>query len=335
MSEAESRVGRGRWALGVAISLAALTIAFWGVQPARLWATLRGARLGLIPIVLTLQILGIGLRARAWQSLLGGVSYRRAFSALNEGYLLNNLLPVRLGELARSYLVRKGATFGTAHALGSVIVERLLDVTIALAALLLTLPRLAAPAWTRDMATGVGVALTVGVVIVAALLLSRRTGPAILSRLPGAAGRSLPRIAEGLMNGLYTAGNLPRLVPGALWLLAGWIVAWIQLELYLRMFGATGNPVVWMFALSVIAFGGAVPSSPGALGVYELAGSAGLRAVGYATEVALSVAVTAHVTQIVVTGVLGGWFLAREGETLAHLARAAQALVWRPAEPTG
>ena len=335
MASEGSEQGRSRWWIGLAISLAALALAFWGVQPTRLASTLKTARLDLLPVILGLQLLGISLRARAWQTLLGQVSYTRALAALNEGYLLNNLLPVRLGELARAYLVQKGTEFGTAQALGSVLVERLLDVAIALGALLLTLPRLAAPAWAKDIATGVGVGLALGVAVLAALILSRRAGPPILARLPGVAGRLLPRLVRGLTAGVQSAGTLPRILPGALWLLAGWMCAWIQLELFLRMYGTTGSPAVWLFALSVIAFGGAVPSSPGAVGVYELAGSAGLRAVGYPAEVALSVAATVHVTQILVTGLLGGWFLAKEGESIADLARAARSLARRPVESGG
>ena len=332
MSEAEPREGRGRWVLGAVISLAALALAFWGVQPARLAETLKTARLGFLPLILLLQLAGIALRARAWQTLLGDVSYPRALAALNEGYLLNNLLPARLGELVRAYLVQKGAAFGTAQALGSVVVERLMDVAIALGALLLTLPRLAAPLWARDLATGVGIALALGVTILAVLVISRRIGQAMLARLPGVAGRVLPRLVQGLTTGVHAAGRWPRLLPGALWLLAGWAMAWIQLELYLRMYGTTGSPTVWLFALSVIAFGAAVPSSPGAIGVFELAGSAGLRACGYPAETALSVAVTVHVTQIVVTGLLGSWFLAREGESVARLAQAARELARRAGE---
>ncbi|HSB88449.1 MAG TPA: lysylphosphatidylglycerol synthase transmembrane domain-containing protein [Anaerolineales bacterium] len=333
MTEPEPREGRGRWVLGAVVSLTALALAVWGVQPTRLAETLRAARLGFLPLILLLQLTGIAARARAWQTLLGEVPYRRAFAALNEGYLLNSLLPVRLGELVRAYLVQKGAAFGTAQALGSVVVERVLDVTIALGALVLTLPALAAPAWAREMATAVGVALAVVVIGLGALVLSRRSGPALMARLPGVLGRVLPRLVQGLTSGVHAAGSFPRLLPGAAWLLAGWVAAWAQFELYLRTYGATGSPNVWLFALSVIAFGAAVPSSPGAIGVFELAGSAGLRALGYPAEVALSVAVTAHLMQIAVTGILGSWFLSREGESVAHLAREATDLARRVAQP--
>jgi uncharacterized membrane protein YbhN (UPF0104 family) len=183
------------------------------------------------------------------------------------------------------------------------------------------------------MATAVGIALAVVVVGLGALVLSRQSGPALMARLPGVLGRVLPRLVQGLMSGVHAAGRWPRLLPGAAWLMAGWVSAWAQFELYLRMYGATGNVNVWLFALSVIAFGAAVPSSPGAIGVFELAGTAGLRAIGYSAEVALSVAVTAHLIQIAVTGILGSWFLSREGESVAHLAREARNLARRAAQP--
>jgi uncharacterized membrane protein YbhN (UPF0104 family) len=237
-----------------------------------------------------------------------------------------------MGELARAYLVRKGTSLSTSQALGSVLVERLSDVAIALGALLLVLPRLAAPDWAANVAGGVGLGLAAGLAGLVVLFLSRRTGPEMLSRLPGAAGRILPRLVRGLTEGLHAAGRPRRLVPGLVWLLAGWVAAWLQFEVYLRLFGATGSPAIWMFSLSVIAFGGAVPSSPGAVGVYELAGSAALRAAGFSPEVALSVAAASHLVQITTTAILGGWFLAREGQSITDLVRAARDLARRPAE---
>ncbi|HET7009315.1 MAG TPA: lysylphosphatidylglycerol synthase transmembrane domain-containing protein [Anaerolineales bacterium] len=331
----DSRRGGSRWWIGLLISLAALGLATWGVQPARFLATLRTARLDIMPLILLMQIVGISARARAWQTFLGTVTFRRAFGALNEGYLLNSLLPARLGELARAYLVRKGSTTGTAQALGSVLVERFADVMIALGALSLTLPRVAAPAWAQDIATGVAIGLAVGLAAIVILILSPQSGPALFSRLPGTLGRTLPRLARGLADGLKASGSPRRLIPGAAWLFLGWVVAWLQFELYLRLFGVTGNPTVWLFSLGVIAFGAAVPSSPGAVGVLELAGSAALRAVGYSPEVALGVSATLHLVQIGVTAVLGGWFLSREGQSIGDLARAARDLARRPAEAGG
>ena len=138
-------------------------------------------------------------------------------------------------------------------------------------------------------------------------------------------------IAERFLIGLEEARKGARLGRAFLWLLLGWACAWIQILIYLRMFGAEGSFAVSVFCLGVIALGGAVPSSPGAVGVYELAGVAALTFLGYSREVALGVVVTAHLVQYSLTVILGAAALSREGRSLGDLARAARGLVLRPA----
>src|SRR3972149_4682654 len=97
------------------------------------------------------------------------------------------------------------------------------------------------------------------------------------------------------------------------------------------MFGAHGSLGVSLFSLGVIALGGAVPSSPGAVGVYELAGVAALTLLGYSRAVSLGLVITGHLVQYSLVLLLGGIFLAREGRSVGDLARAARSLVLRPA----
>jgi uncharacterized membrane protein YbhN (UPF0104 family) len=84
--------------------------------------------------------------------------------------------------------------------------------------------------------------------------------------------------------------------------------------------------VVPFFASGVIAFGAALPSSPGAIGVYELSAVAALMVFGYSREVAVSVAILAHGLVLALPGILGALALAREGQTLRSLASRAQSL---------
>ncbi len=78
-----------------------------------------------------------------------------------------------------------------------------------------------------------------------------------------------------------------------------------------------------------MALGAAIPSSPGALGVYELATVAGLLVFGYPRELAVSVAIVSHGLQLGIIALLGGWALAKEGQTLLGLADQAQSLLRR------
>ena len=320
------------WLLGIGVSLAALLIAVWGIDfEAFVEVLSRASYLFLIPAYL-LQIAGIASRAKGWKSLLGPeVPYRRAFAAINEGYLLNNILPFRLGELARAFLVGHSG-IGASRALGSIVVERMIDVSIAVLSIALTIPLFAPPAWATQVALGVGLGL---VLLIAALLMATRTRPVWvrwMTRLPAPLGPRLSAIAGRFLLGLDDARKRGRFPLALGWLLVGWVIAWVQLAVYLRMFGETGGLGAVTFSMGVIALGGAVPSSPGAVGVYELAGVAALTFLGYPREVSLGVVIAGHLIQYSLVLVLGGVFLAREGRSVGDLARAARSLVLRPAD---
>ena len=118
-----------QWGIGLGISLVALIAAFWGFQPARLIKVVaQGNYWFVLPAMLVL-ILGLLTRAGAWWRLLfEEVRFRRAFSALTQGYLANNALPLRIGEIVRAYVVSFDQDLGVLRALPSIIIERIIDV---------------------------------------------------------------------------------------------------------------------------------------------------------------------------------------------------------------
>jgi uncharacterized protein (TIRG00374 family) len=316
------------WLLGIGVSLGALAVAVRGVDLASFGEVLtRASYLLLIPAYL-LQLGGIAARARGWNALLGPqVPFPRAFSAINEGYLINNILPFRLGELARAYLVGHDG-LGASRALGSIVVERMTDVSIAVLSIILTIPLFAPPEWATQAAVAAGLAVIVLIGGLTFVLRSRGRWTKWLMALP--AGERLAGIATRFLLGLDEARQHGRLRSAIAWMLLGWACAWVQFWVYLRMFGAAGTAGAAIFSLGVIALGGAVPSSPGAVGVYELAGVAALTFLGYSREVALGVVVAGHLVQYSLVLVLGGLFLAREGRSIGDLARAARGLLVRP-----
>jgi uncharacterized protein (TIRG00374 family) len=318
------------WLIGGTISLVALAVAFWGVQPGRFVSVLKDANyLFLIPSVLLLA-LGLLARARSWQVLMGAaVPYRRAFDALNEGYLLNNVLPLRLGELGRAYLVSQGGDISASGALATIVVERLIDIVVSLAGLLGVLPFMVSPDWAVDVAVGVGIALLVAIAVLAMLLYKRDAVLRLLQRLQW---RGLKEAAEHFLTAIGSLTSHPmRLVQAAFWSMIAWLTNWLMIWLLLAAFGEVAPAVVPFFTSGVVAFGAALPSSPGAIGVFELSAVAALLVFGYSREVAAGVAILAHGLVLVLPSILGAWALAREGQTLRGLASKAQSL-FRKAE---
>ncbi len=316
------------WLIGGTISLVALVIAFWGIQPGRFVSVLKQANyLLLIPSAV---LVGVGLlaRARSWHVLMhAAVPYRRAFDALNEGYLLNNVLPLRLGELARAYLVSQGSGISASGALATIVVERLIDIVVSLAALLGALPFMVSPDWAVDVAVGVGIALVGAVALLALLLHKREAFLRFMQRLPWRGLWGLSGAADRFLSAIGSLTSHPaRLVLAAFWSTIAWLTNWLMIWLLLAAFGEVASAVVPFFASGVVAFGAALPSSPGAIGVYELSAVAALLVFGYSREVAVSVAILAHGLVLALPGILGAWALAREGQTLRGLASRAQSL---------
>jgi uncharacterized protein (TIRG00374 family) len=313
------------WIVGLIISALALVVAFWGVKPERFLEALSGADyILLIPAALVI-LLGLIARACSWQTLLRSqIGLRRTFDALTEGYLLNTVLPLRLGELARAYIVSQSMETTASFILATVLVERIIDTLVSLIGLIVALPFVISPSWTQNLVIGVIVILVIIVLFLALLLSQRRKLLQILRKLPGGGFWGLDEAADEFIGSLNVIMDLGLLLKATFWSLMAWATTWLQLWILLTMFGIHGSVIVSLFVSGVIAFGAAVPSSPGAIGVFELSAVAGLLVFGYPREVALSFAIVTHFLQLFMTGTFGAWALAREGRTIMDLATKTQ-----------
>ena len=101
--------------------------------------------------------------------------------------------------------------------------------------------------------------------------------------------------------------------------LLNWIIAVIQYYFLMLAFFPEAR-ILWAgFSLSVTALGIAVPSSPGAVGVWELTAVAALSLFDLDPSTALAYAITAHLFNFIVTGLLGSYGFSQEGETVTGL----------------
>ena len=98
--------GTVRAVLGVVISVASLAFVLGGVDLARTAQILGTAAPAWVVLSVGLQASDVFLRAVRWQRLVApirSVRLARMLAYLLVGYLANNILPARLGELVRSH----------------------------------------------------------------------------------------------------------------------------------------------------------------------------------------------------------------------------------------
>ena len=256
------------------------------------------------------------LRAIRWRRLLApirDVHFGPILSYLLVGYLANNVLPARLGELIRSHYLGDREGVPRATALGTVVVERIVDtaVVVAIAAFAILVLNV------RGVVTS---AVAIGAAIVALLAILLAIGIAA-HRLPGATAAAAwveqwPRVgaaARRLRGGLAVAGRPRTLIEALVLSAAAWGAT-------LLAFAAAGQAVgvelrIGEAALlsSGVALASAIPSGPAYLGTYELAAVKVAEALGLPAEPAFAIALEVHVTILIVTSAGGLVALSRLG----------------------
>ncbi len=314
------------------LSAVCLWVAFRRVEVADLATSLRTADyrwLLFYPVLATALNL---VRSEIWRLLLRKrVTVADAFWAYGTGFLVNNVLPLRMGEAARIGLLATRRRLPLAEVAAAAGLERGLDLMFVLLILTWTLPFAGgAHALRRGVAmvgatTALGAAALViviafgaqverGVSRVLALVAPRHADPALRRWRELAAGVSVVR---------YPGVALPAL--------AGSLVVWtITIALQwtvLRAFQPLASVRQAALVVGVVSLVGAVPSAPGAIGTYQWVGQQALALpfpALYTPAGALTIAVVSHATSYVFSSTLGACGLWYFGVPLARFTRIRQ-----------
>lgn len=263
------------------------------------------------------------MRGFVWRTLLQNkASYYDAFITVNEGYLLNNILPFRLGEVGRAFLIGRKAQLDFWQAIPSILIERALDLAIAVGLFLSTLPFVIGISWAKQAAFGIGALVVVGLVAIYVLARNRQWVLGWIDRsserwslVKKLAGRRVVAFFDGLE--IITDGRLFLVALG--WVVLNWLVSILQYYLFLRAFFASPSLLWVIFALGVGALGIAAPSSPGAIGVFEAVLVGALVIFGLDASPATAFALSLHFTSYIITALIGGYGLYKDGESLSGL----------------
>jgi hypothetical protein len=315
---------------GLVVSAISLGLVLYIADLRKLSEAIRLADYRLVLLYIPVTLIWLGVRGLVWRTLLQGKApYATVFWTLNEGYVLNNLLPFRLGEVGRAFLLSRKVNLGFWQVVSSIIIERALDMVIAVSLLFSTLPFVVGAAWAREAAILVGGIVLLGLAVL--YLLARNQAPAL--RLFERLGQRWPwlarrggKVVTSFLSGLNVLTDGLRFLSAVGWMLANWLVAVVQYYVMFRAFFPDGKMLWAAFSLGVAALGNAAPSSPGAVGVLELSIVGALSLFGLDPSTALALAITVHIVQYLTTGVLGAYALARDGESLIGLYRRVRAM---------
>jgi conserved hypothetical protein len=296
--------------------LACIFLVLRGVDLQKTADLLGGARPAWLALAVAAIVGDLLFRAVRWQVLIRpirAVPFRRLTAYMLVGYLANNVLPARLGELVRSHYLGDREGISRSATLGTVVVERVVDTVVlvgigAAAILVLNVRGVVVSA----ILIGVAIAALLCVALAVALAAHRLPGAgraaAFLSRWPRVVG-----VATRLRDGLRVAA-LPKTVAAAAILsVAAWsctVVAVLAVGQSLGIELTVGEGALLAAGTNLAT---AIPSGPGYLGTFEYAGQSIALAFGLAASVGLALALLIHVLTIAVSSIGGVVALIRLG----------------------
>lgn len=293
------------WTLRLALVAGCLVYALVGVDWATAAAAVRGyswLRVGAAVAYCGVSYWLLGLRLHLLSR--GELPVLRGSQAHLIGLGVNNVLPAKLGELAKVLYLKRTRGWPFARSVAVVFWERVLDVNMVLVVALSAVGLLGLEIAFWPLAAAV-VALWVAVLAIRRWpdLPGRLTGWLPLSGLARLAKEVAAQIGAGLGGGVLARSALSTV---AVWM-AHAVSAWIAL-VWIAGLPLSAAETLAVFAVS--ALGVAVPSAPGSLGVFEAAMVVSLGWFGVAKSEALPIAVVYHLIVLVPSTVLGLGFFA-------------------------
>ncbi len=310
--------------VGVAVSAVLLYFSLRGLHFREVLGHVRGARLAPMLGAVVLATLTFVLRIFRWQLLLRGDDGRRLpagplWHAIAMGFMANNVLPLRMGEVVRTFAAARLTGTRFTAVLASIAVERLFDALIVVALLAVGLFTADLPA---TAVAGIGVQRLVAVAGLAAVggllaatlvvlfpLLAERV---VRRVIPSARlAEKLVGLIEGVRHGLSVLRSPARVAGVVGWSLLLWGLSAISFLVMFQAFGITVNLPGALLMQGLIMFGIALPSTPGYVGAFELPIIAVLTLYMVDKSLAAAYALTYHVTTFVPITLLGAWSVAR------------------------
>ncbi|MHB8173292.1 MAG: lysylphosphatidylglycerol synthase transmembrane domain-containing protein [Nitrospirota bacterium] len=322
--------------IGIVISAGLLALMFWwiGFDFRRLWDAAKGIDPWYLSAAVAINLAIYIVRALRWRYLMAPVKERvklsHLYSATMVGFMANDILPARLGEIVRAYVIGRRENVSKSSAFATIVVERVFDSLSVFVLLLIVLAFMPQTISGGHLAAVIRRTRTISLIggifliVVLAALISRRES---LANIAGSILRRVsPRLAaratgliDKFVHGLSVIKKPRLLVPIILLSAVHWGVLWIPVYIIFKGYGLDLGVWASAFTFVVIAFAVALPSTPGFIGTFQAAVAAALTLLGVQKEKAVAISIVMWAMGYIPVVIVGLFCLSREHLTLSSL----------------
>lgn len=321
-------LSRSLW-LGLGISLLFVVLFLRTIDVNNMMNSLAGTKYQYILLATGIYFVSLFCRAMRWSYLLSTfrpIGARKLFPIVTVGYMSNNLLPARLGEIVRAYFLKTREGFRVSTTLATIIIERVYDGITCVLIAAVCIPVLVytgvfkSNEFTFDLSwvvLGISIAVVFLIALISLILFGTK------KKLLGILLRPLGIIPHNMRNkivefiSLFLDGLSILKYPQRHFKLFGWSLLIWMLEsivffvtsLAFDMPGLFDNVILFIPAILLVTtvtnITTSIPALPGSIGIFELTGLKIITFMGINSGVAGAFILITHLVVLVPVTVLG------------------------------
>ncbi|WP_297205888.1 lysylphosphatidylglycerol synthase transmembrane domain-containing protein [uncultured Brachyspira sp.] len=303
--------------IGILVSVICLYFAFRGINIKESIEIVKNINVVYFLISLVLSVVIIALRGLRWECFIPlkkPIKKRTIVMATYIGYMGNNILPAKLGEVARAYILGVKENVSKSALIASVVTERLFDVITG--GVILTLSVIFIPNLPKTV-TYAAIALFVfsmaGFLVLIFLVWKREFAHKFFHKifgiLPKNIGEKLIEFSCNFIDGIGFKNDPKHIFLIFFYTFLYLIGQVLTISFLLTAFNIKASVMIALFMFAVGGFGFAVPSAPSGIGPFEWAVIFGLSLIGVERNIAAPYALVYHIMGIVPIVIIGFIFL--------------------------
>lgn len=304
---------RSRIVLVLSLCLAGvlLYLSLRKVEWRQVWTAITHCRIEWLALAIAVSAVSYFLRGLRWRVLLNTqahLSVLPVFWANSAGYLGNNVLPARAGELIRTAMVSSRSTLSKTFVLTTALAERMMDAVVLVVSgtvVLHFVPN--KPQWLSAISSSLLIVGCVAALLIISIPAFEQPAFRLLERLslrPSVVQRvehGIEHIAAGI-RAFHDPGSFSLFM---LFTFAIWGLDSYSITLLAHSMGMEMSMAIALLLIVGLGMGSALPSTPGYIGIYQFVAVTVLTPFNFTRSAAIAFILVAQASALVVTGILG------------------------------
>lgn len=251
------------------------------------------------------------------------IKFQSLFGMMMIGFMVNNILPARIGEVTRAWMIGKKENISRSLSFGTIVLERIFDGFSLLFILGFSMLFSPFPSWVKAFGL---IGLFVFCFSLAFLVLLKTKKEYIIKRIESLASLfhkefslKISYILTKFIEGLVSLENLKHLSLIIIYSIVAQIVLAFEFHLLFFSFGLCLPFYSAYFIASLVGLSSMIPSGPGYIGVFQSFCVGGLLLFGISKDIALSYSIITHIVQYIPVTLIGLFYIIQEHIPISSL----------------